>query len=55
MSEIAVTSTREIKEASLEAVVIHADGSRDDLGVIAYYHRNPFKRWWVNRQIEKRR
>jgi hypothetical protein len=31
----------------IEAVVVRADGSREDLGVIAYWHRNPLRRaWW---------
>jgi hypothetical protein len=35
------------KEASIEAVVIRADGSRENLGTIAYWHRNPVRRlWW---------
>lgn len=30
-----------------EAVVIRADGTREDLGVISYYHKNPLKRlYW---------
>lgn len=33
-----------VKQASLSAVVIRADGTREDLGVISYYHRNPLKR-----------
>lgn len=32
------------KSITLEAVVIRADGSRQDLGAIAYYHRNPLMR-----------
>ena len=34
-------------EASLRAKVTRADGSIEDLGIIAYNHRNPFKvaRW----------
>ena len=35
--------------SEVSAVVIRADGSKEDLGTIAYYHKNPFKRWWVNR------
>lgn len=36
-----------VQEAGISAVVIRADGSREDLGRIAYYHRNPFRRlWW---------
>jgi hypothetical protein len=35
------------REASIEAVVIRGDGSREDLGTIAYWHRNPVRRlWW---------
>jgi hypothetical protein len=33
-----------MKEASIEAVVIRADGTREDLGVVSYWHKNPFKR-----------
>lgn len=32
------------KEVSLQAVVVRADGSREDLGTIAYWHINPLKR-----------
>lgn len=36
-----------VKEATLSAVVIRADGTREDLGAIAYYHKNPLRRlWW---------
>lgn len=36
-----------VQEASISAVKIHTDGTREDLGVISYWHRNPFKRlWW---------
>jgi hypothetical protein len=34
----------EIKEASIEAVVIRADGTREDLGVVSYWNASPFKR-----------
>jgi hypothetical protein len=34
----------EVKEALIEAVVIRADGTREDLGVVSYWHRNPLKR-----------
>jgi hypothetical protein len=33
-----------VEEGSLSAVVIRADGTREDLGVIAYYHKNPIRR-----------
>lgn len=32
------------KQITLEAVVIRADGTREDLGTIAYWHKNPLKR-----------
>lgn len=46
-----------VKEASIEAVVIRADGTREDLGTIAYYHRNPLRRWaWrLRRAVTRRR
>jgi hypothetical protein len=31
-----------VQEASIAAVVIRADGTREELGVISYWHR----RWW---------
>jgi hypothetical protein len=34
------------REMSISAVVIRADGSRVDLGTVAYWHRNPLKRFW---------
>jgi hypothetical protein len=34
-----------IKSISLEAVVIRADGTREDLGTIAYWHKNPLRRF----------
>jgi hypothetical protein len=36
------------KEATIQAVVIRADGTREDLGTIAYWHQNPIMRWWGN-------
>jgi hypothetical protein len=32
-------------EISFEAVLIRADGSRQDLGTIAYWNKNPLVRW----------
>ena len=39
-----IEATGNLREASIEAVVIRADGTRENLGVVAYYHRNPLKR-----------
>jgi hypothetical protein len=33
-----------LREVSIEAVVIRADGTREDLGRVSYWHRNPVKR-----------
>jgi hypothetical protein len=33
-----------LEEASISAVVIRADGSREDLGVVSYWHPNPLRR-----------
>jgi hypothetical protein len=34
-----------VKQMTLEAVVIRADGTREDLGRIAYWHKNPLRRF----------
>lgn len=43
-----------VRECTVSARVIRADGTVEDLGVIAAYHRNPLRRWWMQRQIRKR-
>lgn len=42
-----------LREASIEATVIRADGTREELGVVSYYHRNPLKRaaWAVKQKL----
>ena len=42
MTELGAKS--QLKEASIAAVVVRADGTREDLGVVSYWHTNPFKR-----------
>lgn len=44
---------RAVTETTLEATIIRADGRREHLGVIAFYHRNPLRRlaWRVSRWI----
>ena len=39
-----MVSPADIKSVRFRAVVIRADGSREDLGTINYYHRNPVMR-----------
>jgi hypothetical protein len=40
-----VVSDARAREASIELVIIRADGSRENVGVVSYWHRNPFKRF----------
>jgi len=40
------------KESSISAVVVRADGSIENLGMIAYWSRNPVKRWAVSYLIK---
>ncbi len=49
------TAKGEIKEASIEVTVIRADGSREERGVVSYYHINPLKRaaWAVKQKMKK--
>lgn len=42
MSSIKVRE--DVKEAQIQATIIRADGTVEELGTIAYYHRNPLKR-----------
>ena len=41
----------DLREASIAAVVVRADGSREDLGVVSYWHKSWFRRaiWRVSR------
>jgi hypothetical protein len=43
------------KSATFHAVVTRADGTVEDLGLIAYWHKNPVIRWTVNVWIALRR
>lgn len=33
-----------LREVKIEAVVIRADGSREDLGEVGYWHKSPVRR-----------
>jgi hypothetical protein len=37
-----------MQEASIAAVVIRADGTREDLGVVSYWHKSRGRRLWWN-------
>ncbi len=46
------------KKSDLRAVITRANGTVEDLGVIAYWHRNPIIRWswaahsWLKRNFK---
>lgn len=46
----------ELKEASIEITVIRADGTREDKGVVSYWHSNPVKRamWALNQKLRSK-
>ncbi len=46
-------NAQSIVEATIEAVVIRADGTRENLGEVSYWHRNPLKRlvWRIRRWL----
>jgi hypothetical protein len=39
---------QQMQEASIAAVVIRADGTREDLGVVSYWHKSRVRRLWWN-------
>lgn len=44
-----------VKSAEFSAVVIRVDGTREELGVVSYYHKNPLMRGWFKlKQLIKR-
>lgn len=40
------TSKGQVRKVTVDAVVIRNDGTREDLGTVAYYHKNPLMRVW---------
>lgn len=43
----------DLTEASIEVTVIRADGSREEHGVVSYWHKNPLKRaaWALKQKL----
>lgn len=39
------TATAGVQSACVEARIIRADGTVVELGTVAYWHRNPLRRW----------
>lgn len=49
------SANADIKEASIQATVIRADGSVEHLGTVSFYHRNPLRRaMWALKQKLRR-
>lgn len=40
-------SAKTVVETEIEAVVIRKDGTRENLGTVSYWHRNPLRRLWA--------
>ena len=47
----------EAREVQIEAVVIRADGTRENRGVVSYWHKNPLRRvvWRAKHLFKKER
>ena len=51
MSAMTIKGFSKPKEASISARIIRANGTIEDVGVVSYWHRNPFKLYfWRLRQ-----
>lgn len=60
---VGVNVNEPVKQMTIEAIIIRKDGTREDLGVVSYYHKNPIKRllWnvkkvlvdWYNKRVSK--
>lgn len=49
------SATAGTSQVTVEAKVIRADGRVEDLGAVAYWHRNPIKRaaWRIKRLLAR--
>jgi hypothetical protein len=46
----------DVKQIELVATVIRADGRREELGVVDYWHKNPIKRFiWSFKKLFRRK
>jgi hypothetical protein len=48
-----LTAAANVRQATLQATIVRADGTRVSLGTIAFYHKNPLRRlmWRVGRWL----
>jgi hypothetical protein len=51
--EMSDQNAKSVVEASIEVTVIRADGTREERGIVSYYHRNPLKRaaWAIKQKL----
>lgn len=49
------SANADIKEASIQATVIRADGTVEQLGTVSFYHRNPLRRamWALKQKLKE--
>lgn len=45
MLDLDTATKSKAKSAQISAIITRADGTVENVGVIAYWHRNPLKRW----------
>jgi hypothetical protein len=47
VAKLSTLADSRIEEASLGIIVTRTNGTVEDHGVVAYYHKNPLRRlWW---------
>lgn len=50
-----INAKGDLQELSIEAVVIRADGTKEDLGTVSYWHKSKFKRleWAIKQRLRR--
>ena len=48
-----INTNAKVKQMELSAIIIRADGTKEDLGTIQYWHKNPLKRiiWRIKKWL----
>lgn len=46
-----ISAKSQLESIEVEATIIRADGTVEELGRVAYTHRNPLKRWLGQRKV----
>jgi hypothetical protein len=44
-----------VKQATIEVTILRANGDRENLGVVSYWHKNPLRRlWWrITHEVQR--